>query len=218
MHADEQDTALSLIERLKRKAPETLDLIAADSEEEFEKAFDALLEKAVTQLERQKDNFQSLDEVGLSGVFAAALSMPGLTVTPEAHSNGHVDLFISANYCHPERIKLGEAKIYAGPAYHIKGLEQLFGRYTTGRETRGLLLVYYRDSGILDLVDKLRKEMDAKLPMQQQGKTADHVIQWSFLSKHKHTSGDDKEVGHIGCNLFSSSGTTKRKTARGSHG
>lgn len=218
MQVYEQDSALALVERLKRKAPETLDLIAADSEAEFEKAFDALMGKAISHLERQKDNFQSLDEVGLSGVFAAALSMPGLTVTPEAHSNGHVDLFISASYCHPERIKLGEAKIYDGPAYHVKGLGQLLGRYTTGRETRGLLLVYYRDPGISDLVGKIRNEMDATLPMQQQGKTADHVIQWSFLSKHKHTSGDDKEVGHIGCNLFSSSGTKKKKAARGSNG
>lgn len=218
MQVDERDSALALIEKLKRRAPEILDLMTANSDDEFEKAFDPLIGRAVSQLEQQKDNLQSLDEVGLSGAFAMALSIPGLTVTNETHSNGHVDLFIKVDHCHPERIKLGEAKIYRGPQYHIKGLEQLLGRYTTGRETRGLLLVYYRDQGIADLVGKIRTEMDKTLPMQQQGKTIDHAIKWSFLSKHTHSSGDDNEIGHIGCNLFSSSGTTKKKTARGSNG
>ena len=108
---------------------------------------------------------------------------------------------IVADHCVPERIKLGEAKIYDGPEYHLDGLKQLLGRYTTGREGRGLLIVYFRKADIAGLVKKLRTQMDSDLPCAQQGKTTDHVLKWSFLSTHALKSGDNHEVGHIGCNL-----------------
>ncbi len=197
------DSAVSLVNRIERKAPEYLDLLTAETDAEFEKAFDAVLGKAVAQLERQKTNFVELGEVGLTGALAMALSIPGLTVTPEPHSNGHVDLMIVADHCVPERIKLGEAKIYDGPQYHLGGLKQLLDRYTTGREGRGLLIVYFRKADIAGLVKKLREQMDADVPCAQQGKTMDHILKWSFLSTHKLTTGDDgHEVSHIRCNLY----------------
>ncbi len=200
--SDQTDSALNLIEQIKRKAPEFLDLITAENDMDFDQAFDALLEKAVIGLEMNKRNFATLDEDGLSGVLAMALSAPGLSVTRETHSNGHVDLMIEANYCTPPRRKLGEAKIYNGPAYHISGLQQLLGRYTTGREGRGILIEYFRQRNIAVLVEKIRQEMDKNHPCQQQGDTSNHVLQWSFLSKHDHSCGETLEVGHIGCNLY----------------
>ncbi len=199
---DAADSLLALVDQMRRKAPEYIDLLTSKEQAEFEKAFDALLEKALSGIEAQKKNFATLDEVGLSGALALALSTPGLTVTTETYSNGHVDLTIVADHCFPARKKLGEAKIYDGPEYHVKGLEQLLGRYTTGRECRGLLIVYFRKQNIAGLVEKLREKMDADLPCQQQGKTANHILKWSFLSKHCLTSGDDHEVGHVGCNLY----------------
>src|SRR5437588_6552699 len=124
------DSLFALCEVLQKRAPEYFDLITAKSIPEFEAAFDALLEKAVSGLEQNKKKFEKLDEDGLSSAFALALSIPGLTVTRETHSNGHVDLTIEADHCSPARRKLGEAKIYDGPAYHFKGLEQLLGRYS----------------------------------------------------------------------------------------
>src|SRR5262249_36571844 len=192
----------ALCEMLKQKAPDYLNLITAKSTPEFEKAFDGLLERAVSGLEQNKQKFDKLDEDGLSSALALALSMPGLTVTRETNSNGHVDLTIEADHCIPARKKLGEAKIYNGPAYHFKGLEQLLGRYSTGREGRGLIIVYFRKPNIAGLVQNLRKQMDADLPCKQQGNTADHILKWSFLSAHAHACGDNLEVSHIGCNLY----------------
>ena len=197
----EDNSLFALCEMMKQKAPEYFNLITAKSTEEFETAFDTLLEKAVSGLEQNKKKFESLDEDGLSGALALALSLPGLTVTRETHSNGHVDLTIEADHCSPARRKLGEAKIYDGPAYHLKGLEQLLGRYTTGREGRGLIIVYVRKPDISGLMQALRKRMDADLPFKQQGNTANHALKWSFLSAHAHACGDSLEVSHIGCNL-----------------
>jgi hypothetical protein len=138
---------------------------------------------------------------GLSGVLSLALMMPGLTVTRETHSNGHVDLTIEADHCTPARRKLGEAKIYDGPSYHFEGIKQLLGRYSTGREGRGLMIVYFRKPNIAGLVQNLRNRMDVDLPCKQQGTTANHSFKWSFLSAHAHVCGENLEVSHIGCNL-----------------
>jgi hypothetical protein len=153
-------------------------------------------------MEKNKKNFTSLDEEGLSAVWAGVLSIPGLTVTQEANSNGHVDLTIEADHCSPARIKLGEAKIYSSPSYHIKGINQLLGRYTTGRGAPGLLINYIRKPDIKAIVAKLKKEMDKKLPADQAGVCKDHILKWSLLTKHKHSSGELVSIEHIGCNLF----------------
>ncbi len=199
---DVEDSLYSLFEAMKKKAPAYFDLLGANTESDFDLAFDAMLEQAISTLEKNSKNFQTLDEVGLTGVLAAALSMPGLTATQEAHSNGHVDLTIEAEHCIPARTKLGEAKIYDGPAYHIGGLNQLLQRYTTGREGRGIVIAYVRKKNIADLVKKLRKKMDSDQPCGQQGSTIDALLKWSFVSTHAHSCGENLEVSHVGCNLF----------------
>jgi len=198
------DSAEALIDRIRRKAPEYVDLLTARSDQDFEAAFDAILQRAVQNLETNADNYETLDEVGLSAVLAAGLSIPGLTVTPEAHSNGHVDLTIDADHCVPIRRKLGEAKIYNGYAYHVTGLTQLLGRYTTGRELGGLLIVYVKKRGIEGIVRDLRKEMDTQQPCKQSGPTRDHPVKWRFESTHTLASGIAHHVSHVGCNLCTS--------------
>lgn len=195
-------TLLAFAEIMMAKAPEYVDLMAAQSDAEFEKAFDALLEKALHHLETNSKNFAALNENGLTAVLAAALTVPGLSVCQEANSNGHVDITISTGLFFPMRKKLGEAKIYGGPEYHLKGLGQLLGRYTTGRESRGLVIAYVRQQNIKGLMASIRTRMDADLPEQQQGKTMDHPCRWHFLSRHLHSSGEVLEVGHAGCNLY----------------
>ena len=195
------DSAAELIDRLKRKAPAYLDLITAETDEEFEAAFTTLLEQAVIHLEKNKKNFQALDEEGLSAALAGCLMAQGLTVTQESNSNGHVDLTIEADHCTPARVKLGEAKIYSGPSYHIKGISQLLGRYSTGREAAGLMISYVRQPNIKGVTEKLKAKMDSQLPEGQTGPCAAHILKWSLTSMHLHSSGEVIAVDHIGCNL-----------------
>lgn len=196
------NSVLDLLERIKRKAPEYFDLIVAETDKEFETAFDAVLDSAVRHLETNRKNFKKLDEKGLCAALAGRLTIPGLTVDQEKNSNGHVDLTITADHCVPARVKLAEAKIYDGPAYHIQGLEQLIGRYSTGSEGRGLIINFVRTRDINGLVEKLRSKLDQDLPLKQQGPSQEHILKWSFLTVHTHGSGEGLEVGHIGCNLY----------------
>jgi hypothetical protein len=199
--AHDPNSAAELFDRIKRKAPAYLDLLTSETEEEFEAAFTAILDGAVHHMEKNKKNFQKLNEEGLTGVLVGALSIPGLTVSQEANSNGHVDLTIEADHCTPARIKLGEAKIYSSPSYHMKGIGQLLGRYTTGRETPGLLINYVRKPDIKAIMAKLKAEMDNELPENQTGPCENHPLKWSLWTKHKHSSGEVVFVGHIGFNL-----------------
>jgi hypothetical protein len=60
------DSVYKLVELIKRKAPEYLDLLTAATDAEFEKAFMSLLERAVAVLEKDKKNFADLGEDGLT--------------------------------------------------------------------------------------------------------------------------------------------------------
>ena len=202
------DSALEFVEQLKRRAPEIIDLIAAETEEDFDKALDALLEKAIIGLEADSKKFTSLDEDALSSILALAMSVPGVSISRESHSNGHVDLTIEITGTFPLRKRLGEAKIYRGPKYHIEGLTQLLTRYSTGREGRGFVIAYVKKEGIAQLMKKIRECMDTNLPCKQVEATIDHCLKWSFLSRHQHCCGEELAVMHIGCNLFSYSSET----------
>jgi hypothetical protein len=197
----DRNSVAELFWRIERKAPAYLDLLIAETDGEFEAAFTVILDGAVRHMERNKKNFLTLDEEGLSAVLVGELSIPGLTVTQEANSNGHVDITIEADHCTPARIKLGEAKIFNSPSYHLKGIGQLLGRYTTGREAPGLLINYVRKPNISAIIATLKIEMDKKLPENQVGPCEDHTLKWSLLTRHKHSSGEVVAVGHIGFNL-----------------
>jgi hypothetical protein len=197
-----ESTLYDYIELTKKLSRETLDLITSTTDEEFDSAFDNWLTQAISKLEANKLNYSKLDENGLSAVLAATLSTGEISVTQEQNSNGHVDLTIKLNNASPQRVKLGEAKIWDGPIYHTKGLGQLLNRYTTGRECRGFVISYVRKKDIKDLFIKLRKYIDEEKPFNLEGLCEDHNIKWSFLSKHKHDTGELVAICHIGCNLF----------------
>jgi hypothetical protein len=196
------DSLGAYFDRVQQRNPAYLGLLSSGTDEEFENAFIVLLDGAVRHLEASKKNFSPLGEDGLTGVLAGALSIPGiLIVHREANSNGHVDLMIEAVGCIPARIKLGEAKIYKGPKYHMEGMSQLLGRYTTGREMAGLVISYVRQADIKGITVNLRAVLDRELPEGQIGPSKDVTLKWSFETEHRHGSGEVVCLAHIGCNL-----------------
>jgi hypothetical protein len=199
--SDGSSTLYDLADRLRQFSPEHLDVFASLSDDEFQLTFDALLGKALDGMEKNKKNFQSLDEPALSGVLALAMTVPGLSVTQEENSNGHADLTFDSYHLGIARRILGEAKIHDGPKYHFDGLKQLLG-YMTGRELRGLMVVYMKKPNGSVLMQKVRDTMDADKPEEQQGPTQNHALKWAFDSNHSHPCGDSMRVSHVACNLF----------------
>lgn len=195
-------TLKRLCEILAKRCPETVDLLTAATEAEFDDAFAPWLAQAIHDLETNSKNFAGLGETGLVAALAMALRMPGLTVKQEANSNGHVDLTVSLDHSFPLLFSLGEAKIYDGPELHKKGLAQLMERYMTGREAQCLMLSFVHKKDIAGIVKKLRDDLDICQPSAQQGKSADLPTKWAFKTAHQHTSGELRSVAHYNCNLF----------------
>jgi hypothetical protein len=193
-------TLYKLIEEMRQHSPEHLDLFASLSDDDFQMAFDSLLGKALSGLEESKNNFKSLDEPGLSAVLRLAMLVPGLSVTLEQYSNGHADLTFDSYCLGIARRIIGEAKIYNGPQYHINGIKQLLG-YMTGREIRGLMVVYMRKANGSTLMKHVRETIDAGQPENQVGPTTSNPLKWAFDSHHHHSSGDSARISHVTCNL-----------------
>lgn len=199
------DNLKDLVDHLKQVAPEVLDLATAKSDEDFAASLDRLLERAACHLEANSKSLSTLDEVGLSAVVAAFLNvMPGINCIQEGHSNGHVDLTITVDLASPVQRRLAEAKIENGPTYHVKGLDQLLGRYSTGRDRYAWLLEYVKLTGIKDRLDAIRDHLDKVKPHKQQGdcRDHDHNLKWFFHSDHLHSSGEEVTVTHVGFNLY----------------
>lgn len=198
---DDQNSLLALVEYLKRHSPEMLNILASQTDAEFDLGLESVLEKAADHLEKNANHLNALGEEAISAFLVAYLNMPGLHVTQEAHSNGHVDITVEAERAPPLRRRLGEAKIYDGPKYHVDGLKQLLDLYTTGREGSGFLVEYVKKPKIKDIVSKVRAHMDTSKPCAQKGKSQDHRIRWSFITNHTHRSGERLRVLHLSCNL-----------------
>jgi hypothetical protein len=195
------DTLLALAQVLPTPL---LDLLTATSKEQFDRAFSEIVSGAIEQIERDSYNLNKLCENALSGEVVRSINGTLiLQLTREESSNGHVDLTFHAPLCRPPKRVLGEAKIFNYYRWHKDGLTQLVSRYSTGREERGLLLVFVKTDRIKDRMETLRAELDEKRPCEQTAACANHCVRWSFVTTHEHTSNEHVEVWHLGCNLFS---------------
>ena len=181
--------------------PELRKLFQSSNAEEFDAFLDLHFESCVQRMEAEAHHLHNDGEEKLSAFLAAALSIPGLSVVREGYSNGRVDLTIKAEGLLSAEQRLAEAKIYDGPAYHTKAINQLISRYSTGRQPRGYVIEYVKDSGIANIVMKLRKQADANQPVRQEGATSDHKMKWTYISQHRHGSAELIRVVHVNINL-----------------
>lgn len=198
-----RSSLLEYFKLLDSKMPEAIDLIASESTKEMDVIIDSYLIRAIHHLEKNKKNFKDLDEEGLSAIFAAYMTIPDIViVTQETNSNGHVDITMSIEINPEPYERLAEAKIWRGSEYHIKGLDQLIHRYSTGREGKGVMISFVKTAKIKNLFEKLKEAMNQDRPCDQIEDCKDYEAHWAFLSKHEHNSGEEIEVIHVGCNLY----------------
>lgn len=192
-------SAKHAVDYLLAACPHFVDLLT-DEPASFDNAFEKCIERALRDVETNSKQFSNLCEDGLTSVIMTHLNaIPFISVVREGYSNGRVDLTVtSITYQHK---KLGEAKIYKGYQYHVDGIDQLLNRYTTGRESPGFMLIYFKTPNIDGLMKALRDDIEAKRPVQLVNDPETGFVQWSFGTKHRHKSGKDQQVMHYGCNL-----------------
>lgn len=177
-------------------------ILMTDDAKEFDTLLEKYIEQCVERMEAEAHHLHPDKEEKLSAFLAAKMSHPGLDVRREGFTNGHVDLTIRQEGVIGGQVRLAEAKIYDGPAYHTAAIEQLVNRYSTGRPRTGYVIEYVKKAEIEKLVEGLRKHADQKQPVQQQGATADHPMKWAYQSNHLHSSEALMRVVHVNVNLY----------------
>lgn len=181
--------------------PELRKIFQGEINQDFDEFLEGHFAHCVQRMEAEAHHLVSDSEEKLSAFLVAALDVPGLEVSRESYSNGHVDITIKlASALNPEQ-RLAEAKIYAGPKYHFKAIEQLISRYSTGRQPVGYVIEYVKQQGISNIVARIRKQSDEDLPVRQEGVTGDHSMKWAYVSQHRHSSDELVRVVHININL-----------------
>ena len=176
-------------------------ILMADDAQEFDNLLEQYIEQCVEGMEAEAHHLHPDSEEKLSAFLAASLRHPGLEVRRESFTNGRVDLTIRQECVIGGQVRLAEAKIYDGPAYHTAALEQLINRYSTGRPPTGYVIEYFKKAGISKLVKGLRDHADHNHPVQQEGATASHPMKWAYQSQHRHPSDELLRVVHVNVNL-----------------
>lgn len=176
-------------------------ILMADDAQEFDNLLEQYIEQCVEGMEAEAHHLHPDSEEKLSAFLAARLSHPGLDVRREGYTNGRVDLTIRQEGVIGGQVRLAEAKIYDGPAYHTAALEQLVNRYSTGRPPTGYVIEYVKKAGISKLVQGLRDHADQHQPVRQEGATESHPMKWAFQSQHRHSSDELLRVVHVNVNL-----------------
>jgi hypothetical protein len=198
------DSLTALVDELTTRCPQLhlLKMLSASSDEDFDTALEELLEAAVIHLENNAPHLANCDEETITAFLIAYLNMPGfLRALQEAYTKGHVDITIEAEPALPLRRRLGEAKIYDGPSYHVKGMNQLVNRYSTGRYSTGIMIEYFIKPNIKIFIERIKKHLNKTKPCSQSGECEDHHMKWAFTTHHHHISGETIRVLHLNCNM-----------------
>jgi hypothetical protein len=188
-----------LIGLLETHNPNILELLRAETEEAFVEATEDAIDRAIRTIEKGAKEYSRLQEPGLSQLLVDLLNLNGFLATAETNHNGHVDVVVE--HAIGRRWKyLGECKVHRGYQYHIDGCEQLLG-YCTGREFRAFCMDFFDKPGVFEKLQKLREDIDAKLPLEQSLPSVDHEIKGAFVTSHRHINGSDVEILHLGCSV-----------------
>jgi hypothetical protein len=172
----------------------------SSTEEEFDEALEKHISESIQWVEHNANALHNDSEDSLSTTLAGHMSIKQLLdATREENSRGHVDITIKI--ISTSRRRLGEAKIYHGYIYHEKGMEQLVGRYSTGRERTGYMFCYVKDPDIKNKMATLQAECDTHRPCEQVQAGGPHIGKWAFETLHGHASGEQLRVVHFGVNL-----------------
>lgn len=190
----------NLFERISGTLPEALNTFRAQTPKGFVATSERLLADAVDHLESQGNYLRNSYEDTITSSVIGFFNRYGIRASSQTNSRGHVDIFIKHSFL-PGLEVCGEAKIWKGAGYHVKGLGQVLG-YCTGRTPYCFILEYVTEGNITDIVSKLRARLDGQLPEAQQGHANEHTsIKWALVTLHLHSSGKNMEVLHATANL-----------------
>ncbi|OAU99267.1 MULTISPECIES: hypothetical protein [Moraxella] len=177
------------------------------SYQEFLDALYCDLDFAIKELAKYKNicsqgikNNPTQGENLINVIICVILTARGWQAGHDTSINGHADIVVTLPYMSYQWIS--EGKIYSGPTYTTKGLNQLAYRYSTGLEGQnaGGLLIYIDSTNLnqKQILDKWSKSLqDSCFPIiKPNSPCANNSL--AFYSTHTHpSSGLDYTIRHM---------------------
>ena len=174
---------------------------APPSHDEFVKALYRELRSAIRYLEGMAEQLGGDGEEKITSILIASMRGFGFKLTAETRHRGHVDLT-----AHPELDEsyqwLAEAKVFKGSYEKLtKGMKQLLGRYSSGRDPDAGMIVYMPTEKLVKRLRTWRQRVEAD-PVEACTSCKDCGDPFGFVSSHPHSSGSDVRVRHFWANLY----------------
>jgi len=178
----------------------TIEILHPDGSETFLKRLYKELSAVIDYLERTASLRQNDGEDRITIDIVMGLRQAGYIATHDEYSKGHADITVTQ-----DSFKwLGEAKLHGSYDWLLKGLKQLLGRYTTGREDGSGLLIYIKGSNALAVLNEWRRGLEVGNECNLKGtEGGDEAERLTFWSIHTHEgSGLEIRTKHLGVCLY----------------
>lgn len=121
-----------------------------------------ILRKIGRSFETKPSNYIGKDEEGIRDAFLPILEacFESCTATGETFNrNGKTDLLI--RQADGSNIFIGECKFWKGSKYLSKAINQLFDRYLTWRDTNAAMIIFVKQDGITDIINKIKQTCES---------------------------------------------------------
>jgi hypothetical protein len=178
----------------------TIEIVHPPTGEVFVERLYKELSAVIGDIERSADIRQKDGEERITIDVISGLHRAGYNATHDAYSKGHADITVTQD----NFVWLGEAKIHKDYEWVLKGLKQLLGRYTTGREYGSGLLIYIRGSNASAVLDEWRRRLEKGNECDlKRTEDADKAEKLAFWSIHTHEGcGLAIRTKHLGVSLY----------------
>lgn len=113
------------------------------------------LDTVIRDLEESSSVRQQDEEDRITVDIVAQLRRAGYDASHDTYTKGHVDIRVAQD----SFVWLGEGKIHRDYDWLFKGMNQLLGRYTTGREEGAGILIYIKGKNAKAVLEEWRKRL-----------------------------------------------------------
>ena len=154
----------------------------------------------IKSIEQSAKNFSNLSEDGITDIIATSLnSTLYFTAIREENSRGHVDITVKAPTFVPDHVftYLGEAKIWNGVKYSLRGFDQL-NEYSSGRYLDQFTLTYFKKLNCDSLFTKFKNELVTKKSCDILPNSTNRY----FQTQHRHMTGSLLKTDHYSVNMY----------------
>ncbi len=177
----------------------TMEIHAPETASIFIERLHTEIEAIVTELESARKERSNDSEDRLSVEIVNCLKSAGYFAEKDPTHGGHVDFLVSPKTKRAMKW-YGEAKIWSSVGYLEGGIDQLLGRYASGRERFLGFFIYFKSRDIAGIMNRWLAHLNGLTSVI--GGKSRVIDELSFITCHKHDAGTEIQVRHFAVNIY----------------